>query len=51
MFIAGSETTTKSLGFGTLHIIKNQKVQARMQAEIDEVVGRNRRPLLEDRPK
>lgn len=51
MFIAGSETTTKSIGFSTMHIVKNQKIQARMQEEIDRVIGRERRPILADRVK
>lgn len=51
MFIAGSETTNKSMGFLMLHIIRNPDVQAKMQEEIDRVVGRNRLPTLEDRAK
>lgn len=51
MFIAGSETTNKSIGFLMLHIIRNQEIQAKIQEEIDRVVGRNRLPTLEDRPK
>lgn len=51
MFIAGSETTTKSIGFSVLHVIKNQKIQFKMQEEIDRVIGLERRPLLEDRIK
>lgn len=51
MFIAGSETTTKSIGFSVLHAIKNQKIQAKIQEEIDQVIGVERRPLLNDRPR
>lgn len=51
MFIAGSETTNKSIGFLMLHIIRNQEIQAKMQEEIDRVIGRERLPTLEDRPK
>lgn len=51
MFIAGSETTNKSLGFLMLHIIREPEIQQKMQEEIDRVVGRERLPLLEDRPK
>lgn len=51
LFIAGSETTNKSVGFLFLHMIRNQTIQARMREEIDRVVGRDRLPTLEDRPK
>lgn len=51
LFIAGSETTNKSVGFLMLHMIRNPEIQAKMQEEIDRVVGRERLPTLEDRPK
>lgn len=51
MFIAGSETTNKSLGFLCLHIVRNQEIQEKLQEEIDRVVGRERLPMLDDRPK
>lgn len=51
MFIAGSETTNKSLGFIMLYLIREPEIQQKMQEEIDRVVGRERLPLLEDRPK
>lgn len=51
MFLAGSETTTKSLGTAYLNIIRNPAVQKKLQEEIDAVVGRNRLPVTEDRPK
>lgn len=51
MFIAGSETTNKSLGFLMLHITRSQDIQKKIQEEIDRVVGRERLPMLDDRPK
>lgn len=51
MFIAGSETTNKSIGFLMLHIVRNPEIQAKMQEEIDRVIGRDRLPTLEDRSK
>lgn len=51
MFIAGSETTNKSLGFIMLHMIRKPEIQQKMQEEIDRVVGRERLPVLEDRSK
>ncbi|XP_053696988.1 probable cytochrome P450 303a1 [Sabethes cyaneus] len=49
MFIAGSETTTKTLGFAFLYLIRQPETQKKVQAEIDEIVGRDRLPTLEDR--
>lgn len=51
MFIAGSETTNKSLGFIMMHMIRNQTIQKKMQEEIDRIIGKERLPMLEDRPK
>nr|CAD7426505.1 unnamed protein product [Timema monikensis] len=50
MFMAGSETTSKSLGFGFLYLLLFPEVQKRAQDEIDAVVGRDRLPSLNDRP-
>ncbi|XP_063239979.1 methyl farnesoate epoxidase [Bacillus rossius redtenbacheri] len=50
MFIAGSETTAKSLGFGLLYMLLYPEVQRKVQAEVDSVVGRDRLPTLADRP-
>ncbi|XP_058820526.1 probable cytochrome P450 303a1 isoform X2 [Topomyia yanbarensis] len=49
MFIAGSETTTKTLGFAFLYLIRQPETQKNVQREIDEVIGRDRLPTLEDR--
>lgn len=51
MFIAGSETTTNTLAFSLLYLVLQPAVQAKVQAELDAVVGRDRRPSLEDRPR
>ncbi|XP_047115409.1 probable cytochrome P450 303a1 [Schistocerca piceifrons] len=50
MFMAGSETTSKSLGFGFLYLLLYPEVQRKAQKEIDAVVGRDRLPRLSDRP-
>lgn len=51
LFMAGSETTTKSFGFGFTYLLLNPEVQTKAQEEIDRVVGRERLPSLQDRPK
>jgi cytochrome P450 len=51
MFVAGSETTTKTMGFAFLHLIRENAIQEKMQLEIDTVIGRERLPTLEDRSK
>lgn len=51
LFMAGSETTSKSLAFGFLHLLLNPEVQKKAQEEIDQVIGRERAPLLADRIK
>ncbi|XP_014285899.1 probable cytochrome P450 303a1 [Halyomorpha halys] len=50
MFMAGSETTSKSLGFGFLYMLLYPEVQTKAREEIDRVVGRDRLPTLNDRP-
>lgn len=51
MFMAGSETTTKTLGFCFLYLIIYPDVQKKAQEEIDTVIGKHRPPSLDDRPK
>lgn len=49
LFMAGSETTNKSLAFAFLYIVLYPDVQKKAQEEIDTVVGRDRAPALSDR--
>lgn len=49
LFMAGSETTSKTLGFCFLYLLLYPEVQKDAQEEIDRVVGRNRLPTLDDR--
>ncbi|XP_049885287.1 probable cytochrome P450 303a1 [Pectinophora gossypiella] len=49
MFMAGTETTSKSMSFCFSYMVREQHVQRKAQEEIDRVVGRDRMPCLDDR--
>uniref|UniRef100_A0A8C3FYD5 Cytochrome P450 n=1 Tax=Cyclopterus lumpus TaxID=8103 RepID=A0A8C3FYD5_CYCLU len=49
LFGAGSHTTSVTLRWALLYMTKYPEVQAKVQAEIDEVVGTSRQPSMEDR--
>lgn len=49
LFSAGGETLSSSLAFSLLYMILNPNVQKAVQKELDQVVGRDRRPTLADR--
>ncbi|EFA01264.1 cytochrome P450 15A1 [Tribolium castaneum] len=51
LFMAGSETTSNTLGFSVVYMLQFPEVQKKVQDEMDEVVGRNRWPTLQDRIK
>lgn len=51
LFMAGTETTNKSVNFMFLHLVRDAGMQAKAREEIDRVVGRSRLPTLEDRVK
>lgn len=51
IFIAGSETTSKTLAFCFLYLTLYQDVQRKAQEEIDRVLGPNKMPTLNDRPR
>ena len=50
LFLAGSETTSTTLTWAALYMVRYPHVQARVQAELDTVVGKNRRPACADKP-
>ena len=49
LFVAGAETSSSILQWAMLALIKWPQVQAKVQEEIDRVVGPNRLPSLDDR--
>lgn len=49
--MAGSETTSNTMEFAILYMILNPDVQAKVQEEIDAVVGTSRFPNVLDKPK
>ncbi|KAJ8376312.1 hypothetical protein SKAU_G00068920 [Synaphobranchus kaupii] len=50
LFVAGTETTSTTLNWGLLFMIKYPDVQEKVQAEIDHVIGQSRPPSMADRP-
>jgi cytochrome P450 len=51
LFSAGAESVANSLDYSLLYLILNPDIQKKVQAELDAVVGRSRRPSLDDRPR
>ncbi|XP_072015657.1 cytochrome P450 2G1-like [Amphiura filiformis] len=50
LFLAGTDTNSNTLRFGTQYLVRYPKVQDRIHREIDTIVGRNRLPTLNDKP-
>ncbi|XP_074523689.1 cytochrome P450 2J4-like [Halichoeres trimaculatus] len=50
LFLAGTETTSTTLLWALIFLIENPDIQAKVQAEIDRVIGQSRLPTMADRP-
>lgn len=48
IFAAGTETTSTTLRWGLLFMLLHPDIQSQVHQEIDQVIGRNRRPVMED---
>ncbi|XP_035967606.1 cytochrome P450 2C41 isoform X1 [Halichoerus grypus] len=49
LFAAGTGTTSTTLRYGLLMLLKHPKVTAKVQEEIDCVIGRHQTPCMQDR--
>ncbi|NXL46617.1 CP2J2 protein, partial [Podilymbus podiceps] len=51
LLFAGTETSSTTIRWALLYMAIHPEIQARVQAEIDTVIGQKRQPVLEDRNK
>ena len=50
LFVAGSETTSTTLTWAVLYMVRNKEIQLKVQKELDSAIGRYRLPSLADKP-
>merc|ERR1719242_2937517 len=48
LFVAGSETTSTTLTWAALYMVRYPEVQAKVQEELDKEVGVDRAPKMEE---
>ncbi|XP_012859662.1 cytochrome P450 2C23-like [Echinops telfairi] len=51
LFVGGTETTSSTLRFGLLLLMKHPAVEAKLHEEIDRVIGPNQSPCMMDKTK
>ena len=51
LFVAGTESTTTAICWGLLYLLHNSECQDKMYQECSAVVGHNRVPCTDDKPK
>lgn len=49
LFSAGSETTSNSIAFAILHLLRNPECQDKVHKELDDVIGQDRFPSFSDK--
>ena len=49
LFMAGAETTSTTLMWAILYLVREQEIQSKVHAELDSVIGQSRLPSLSDR--
>ncbi|KAG3264468.1 cytochrome P450 2C18-like, transcript variant X2 [Ictidomys tridecemlineatus] len=49
LFGAGTESTSTTMRYGLLLLLKHTDITAKVQEEIDQVIGRHRSPCMQDR--